>query len=329
MAADAENCVLLAVHNGVTYLQDQLTSLIDQTTPISNLYILDDHSNDGSHRIIESFIRANEDSLNCIFFSALGSKPLGPSAAFQLLAEVVSNQCSANVFFFCDQDDVWLALKVEKSIVALAEIMRISPKLPAFIFSDAYITDSSLNVVSNSMIGYQALPTFPNHSINEHLFQNNVSGFTVCCNRQALAGLTMVDNFPVIYDHWIALYCRIFGNWGYVDSPLALYRQHSDNAVGIRNYNAGSFWGIKKIQRKIESLQGMAKHIHQLDALVALMRNESIATKRVNEIKNLLYLTQPRSKIDVLGAWSVCPKRRGPLIRMAYFVLLIFMSRSR
>ena len=320
------NCVLLAVHNGETYLLDQLISLLHQTVPPSELYILDDNSNDGSHQILENFILANEDSLNCVYFRAFSSKARGPSDAFKLLAEVASSQSQADVFFFCDQDDVWLTPKVEKSATALAKITRTSPNLPALIFADAYITDSCLNIESNSMIAFQALPTFPNHPIEEHIFQNNVSGFTVCCNRQALAGLLKVDHTPVIYDHWIALYCRLFGCWGFIDSPVALYRQHGKNAVGADKYKAGSIWSIKKIRRKMKSL---VIHIYQFNAIVALIRKEPLGRDLSVKTKNLLHLAESRSQIDIQRAWRVSPKRRGLAIRLAYFALLIVMSRSR
>ncbi len=98
--------VVLTTYNGMRYLTPLLDSLKDQTRKIDEVLICDDGSNDGTRDYVSEYIEKN--GLTG-WILRKNEENFGWMKNFR----VGIQQCSGDVVFPCDQDDVWKPNKVE------------------------------------------------------------------------------------------------------------------------------------------------------------------------------------------------------------------------
>lgn len=223
--------ILLAVYNGEKYLEEQLASIAAQTYEAWHLIIRDDGSTDQSVQIAEAFQAKYPEGKVDVY----KNKPASGSAKnnfCRLLWDAV-----AEYVMFCDQDDVWISDKIEKTLRAMRrqEIKNGTKQVPVLVHSDLYVVDEKLNMISDSLQKYQKLPKDSN--INRLLIQNHVTGCTMMINRALMNYMKQIKNIDaiVMHDYWAALVAQVFGTIVFIQEPLIKYRQHGDNSVGAMN----------------------------------------------------------------------------------------------
>lgn len=224
--------ILLATYNGEKYLKEQLNSLLNQTFMDWVAYIHDDGSSDGTLQIIDEYCR-----LYPSHFVFLQGKPCGGAKNnfYYLLKEV-----SAPLYMFCDQDDVWLPQKIEKSIET---IKTMNCNRATLVFGNLKIVDSNLDVIHESMWDYYKFDLV-NLNPEKIILRNVVTGCTILINnklRDLMIQFKNIENTPM-HDKWGALIAIKFGEIKYYSEPLILYRQHEDNTVGAVDNKRISFW---------------------------------------------------------------------------------------
>ena len=213
--------VLLATYNGSEYLKQQLDSLFKQT--FSDFRIVVHGSSDATLDIINTYRNNYPEKIELLYGDSLGS----PKANFLWML----TQVEAEIYFFCDQDDVWHETKIEKSLHALGKI-----NTPACVFTDMWVTDESLNVLSDSFIRYIGR-TPDNTAYSQILIDNPAAGTTMCFNR-ALRDLVVellpeidINNIPM-HDALVLALADIMGQVIAIDEPLVYYRQTGHNTMG-------------------------------------------------------------------------------------------------
>lgn len=215
--------VLLATYNGSEYLKQQLDSLFKQTFSDFRIVVHDDGSSDATLDIINTYRNNYPEKIELLYGDSLGS----PKANFLWML----TQVEAEIYFFCDQDDVWHETKIEKSLHALGKI-----NTPVCVFTDMWVTDESLNVLSDSFIRYIGR-TPDNTAYSQILIDNPAAGTTMCFNR-ALRDLVVellpeidINNIPM-HDALVLALADIMGQVIAIDEPLVYYRQTGRNTMG-------------------------------------------------------------------------------------------------
>lgn len=215
--------VLLATYNGSEYLKQQLDSLFKQTFSDFRIVVHDDGSSDATLDIINTYRNNYPEKIELLYGDSLGS----PKANFLWML----TQVEAEIYFFCDQDDVWHETKIEKSLHALGKI-----NTPACVFTDMWVTDEILNVLSDSFIRYIGR-TPDNTAYSQILIDNPAAGTTMCFNR-ALRDLVVellpeidINNIPM-HDALVLALADIMGQVIAIDEPLVYYRQTGHNTMG-------------------------------------------------------------------------------------------------
>ena len=99
--------VILAMYNGQKYIVEQLDSLMSQSHKPEKVIISDDGSSDQSVEIVERYIE--EHNLVGTWICKQNEKNLGYANNFWYAAKDVET----DIFFFCDQDDIWDNNKIE------------------------------------------------------------------------------------------------------------------------------------------------------------------------------------------------------------------------
>lgn len=232
--------VLLATYNGKNYLRQQLDSLLNQTFDNFRIVVHDDGSTDGTIDILNEYRDNNPEKIELLYGQSCGSAKA--NFLWMLKKE------EADVYFFCDQDDVWHETKIEKSLKALGDLSE-----PACVFSDMWVVDENLNEISDSFIRYIGREP-GNTAYTQILIDNPAAGCTMCFNR-ALRDLTVellpridLENIPM-HDALVLALASITGEVKAIDEPLVYYRQTGNNIMGAvtesdsdkRNRNVSDF----------------------------------------------------------------------------------------
>ena len=224
--------ILLATHNGECFLRPQLESIAAQTHPFWHLLVQDDSSTDETLSIINEFANRYPDKTTILPVGHFGSA----KANFSSLLE----QCPAQFRYmaFCDQDDIWLASKLERSIDALKRAEKNLGDIPVLVHSDLTLVNEYCELISPSMFHYQKLdPRFGN-SLHRISMQNVVTGCTVLFNAALRDLSSPVPADAIIHDWWLAQCAAAYGKIIFLNESTILYRQHGTNTIGARKYSA-------------------------------------------------------------------------------------------
>lgn len=220
--------ILLATYNGERFLAEQLDSIAAQTHTNWQLIVRDDGSSDGTPALIEAFRARHPDKVT-VLADADGN--LGLVQNFSRLMQ----HSDAPYAAFCDQDDVWMAEKLELSLAKMQQMEREQgADGPLLVFNDLMVVDDTLQPIHRSFWRYQRVqPGWCNH-LSRLLTQNMVTGCTMLMNRSLVALASPIPPALAYHDWWTALVSAAFGTSGYCAEPTVRYRQHMQNVVGAR-----------------------------------------------------------------------------------------------
>lgn len=215
--------VLLCTFNGAQFLDEQLSSILQQTHSQWTLYVSDDGSTDATLEILNAYQRR------------LGPTKLvilkGPQDGFgKNFMSLIGNQhIKADYYAFCDQDDLWFPDKLQRSIFALQSLPAHTPGL--------YCSRTRLIDEQRRHIGFS--PLFNRSpSFNNALVQSIAGANTMMINDQARNLLCRVDrDAPIVAHDWLT-YMIVSGCGGitvFDPTPSIDYRQHGGNLIGANS----------------------------------------------------------------------------------------------
>lgn len=221
-AATVPVAILLSTYNGAPFLPEQLQSLHDQTHPNWTLLWRDDGSSDGTCEIMRRF--AGGPGAGRYVELADGTHRGITGSFLSLLRQAPPG----HVIAFADQDDIWLAEKLARGVAALGDPASAQPVLYC---ARQMLVGRRLRRLRRIGVSPRVgrLPPFP-----ASLTQNIATGCTVMLN-PAAARLVAGSRPPpgTLHDWWSYLLVGAAGGRLVVDpTPVVLYRQHGQNAVG-------------------------------------------------------------------------------------------------
>ena len=236
--------ILLASYQGELYLKEQLASLSLQTYSQWQLHVSDDGSNDSTPQIVAEFARTSPQAVHLC-----NGPGKGATHNFFHLINTVAASNPADLFAFCDQDDVWVPNKLANAVTHF-KAQTLAPSQP-------YLYCSRTIVVDHLLVqrGLTPLPRKP-LGFGNALLQNIASGNTMVFNQALLQILRLINPQHSVLHDWTA-YQAATGCGGivYFDERASIkYRQHTANVVGS---NAGL---ISQMRRLRFMLQGGYKH---------------------------------------------------------------------
>jgi glycosyltransferase involved in cell wall biosynthesis len=272
--------ILMGTKNGERFLAEQLDSLTAQTHENWILYASDDGSDDDTLRILKAY-QAKWPTGKLIIKE-------GPKQGFCI--NFLSMACDPNIkvdyYAFCDQDDVWLANKLEEAVDRIAAHQVHGDKNLPYLYCGrtTYVSEKG------APIGISPLFVFPAKFRNA-LVQSIAGGNTMVFNQETKLVLEKVGVVDVpSHDWWLYLLVSgIGGNIYYDKSPQILYRQHNDSIVGenrsvisklFRAYTLlrGRFrnWNTKNINALYVINDMLTEDNQEVLRLFAVIRNAKI-----------------------------------------------------
>lgn len=285
--------ILLAVYNGEKYLEEQLSSIENQTYKDWRLIIRDDCSKDKSMLIAEKFSRKFKPGKVVIYKNNI------PSGSAKNNFLRLLKDSDAEYVMFSDQDDVWLENKISLTLKAMRRSEQEAGEgCPILVHSDLFVTDEKLRIVSNSFFKYQKIPK--KVDIKRLLLQNSVTGCTVMINKMLKEYLEKVDcpEKIVMHDYFAALISEVFGKIVFINRPLIKYRQHGDNSVGAADASSFSYLKARFIAGKEQFRQRMKATMIQAGYFAELYKIQLKNNSRNKMLTNLLINYNNLLKVD-------------------------------
>ena len=243
--------ILLMTYNGMKYLPELLRSLQEQSYDNWTLVVQDDLSTDGTRDYLQE--QAGQDKRIII---KPNNRKLGAMRGFMDLLGTVES----DFYMFCDQDDVWLPEKIEKTLQLMLETQNwllndhpASPLPPIIAHTDLKVVDAELNPICESFWKMERIDPALLRTFNQQAGHNLVTGCTMLINKAARQSALAHDSkLALMHDVWIAL-CVLKHKGHIVELPQAtiLYRQHGNNTLGAhddrKNYLVKRLQSLPKV----------------------------------------------------------------------------------
>ena len=300
--------VLLATHNGVRWLPEQLSSILDQEGVDVRVIALDDGSTDGTPEWLDTTALA-EPRLTRI----PTMPPSGSSVANFLrligIAEVRDDELVA----FADQDDIWMPGKLARH----AELLESTGADGVSSNVTAFTPEGKTTLIKKSD---------PQREL-DFLLQSPGPGSTFLIShrlleltRRAIRENPTVSARIDYHDSYMYVVARAHGWRWHIDSQsTVLYRQHDDNVIGA-NVGAGSALARLRLIRSRWHRQ-QAAAMTELAVAVA----QPALRPRFEYILGLLHDTGVRSRLELVRlAPQFRRRRRDRLIIGALMALGIW-----
>jgi len=287
--------VILATYCGERYIREQVTSILSQTIPPSQIIIRDDCSTDLTLEILKEIKNKTDVSIQII----AGKDNLGYIKNFEELARHTKSE----IIFFSDQDDLWVENKAEILLSVFSE--NINSKV---LFSDATLVNNDLMRLGSlwEYVGFNASEDCNNL---RNIINNIATGATMAVRKQYLDS---VLPFPsqIPHDYWIASNACIGGNLKAVPNELILYRQHENNQIGAKK---NSFFGKCNTLFNSAKRKKRIEHYYEIYILMQeLAKRDKINhwVEDYNEILeyiycvNVIYKNKIINNDDKTSVWS-------------------------
>ena len=228
--------ILLSTYNGAKFLRQQLDSLFVQSYTSFKIFVRDEGSQDTTLDILKSYdVKLLPSNTN-----------LGPKKSFITLLNYTIKKSEFDYFMFCDQDDVWCADKVEKTLNKMLNMEATYGNIPTLVHTDLEVVDESLKTIASSMWRYEHI--LPNkNAFGRLLIQNTITGNTVMINRALAEKCLTIPNGAIMHDWWLGLVASQFGKIGFIVKPTIKYRQHLNNSIGAKKSKFNFYLLLKSL----------------------------------------------------------------------------------
>lgn len=267
--------IALCTYNGARYLEEQLSSFLQQTRLPDEIVICDDCSTDETPQIIENFSQIAPFPVHLY----INETNLGCSGNFQRAISL----CTGDFIFLSDQDDFWMPAKIAETEKAFDEAGEIG-----LVFSDAELVGENLeplgiNLWEIAFTSEEKQKTLEGRFFEVLLRRNVVTGATLAFRRDFRRSFTPIPtHIPyVIHDAWIALVISAKAEIRFIEKPLTKYRQHPAQQLGIDWKSKQNNFADSK-ERTVSYAKSIAIHQKEKERLDKL-KNELEKTPQFKE----------------------------------------------
>lgn len=224
--------LLMCCHNGEDFVREQIISIFKQTLSIDFYHIFNFGSTDNTLNILnDTFNEYGMRNLLLYDYDDAPGASLSFFEAFKKIGEIIDDE---DCVFVADQDDIWHPDKVEL-IIDFYNKSFLKNKKTA-VFHDVTIVDSKLNTLSESFYNGDPYLVPRDLSLDRLILCNPVVGHTLLLSGYSIKMFNkeVTPDFYLMHDWALSLWISRFGNIEFFPGKaLSLYRQHSNNVIGI------------------------------------------------------------------------------------------------
>lgn len=227
--------VCLASYNGINYIKEQIESILALISLEDEVIVCDDASTDSTCGIIKSF---NDSRIKLI----KNNTNLGPVKTF----ERALSYAKGEYIFLSDQDDIWEAEKVEKTL----KIFEENPDL-LMVHHTLSLIDSEGNIISQNWNPLSEGKVSRLSFLFRQLIKGQIWGCAAAFKGSLLSGLLPFPKYVYAHDHWLAVVSAVKGDVYLLNQPLVRHRIHQNNVTPKKGLSfLGKFlkrWALFKL----------------------------------------------------------------------------------
>ena len=277
--------VLLAAHNGIKWIKEQVDTIFQQKDVDVDIYISVDVSSDGTYEWCRELDEKNTQVKVLPYGDFFGG---AAKNFFRLIKDVDFSEY--DYISLADQDDIWLPHKLSRGI--------------------KFITDRKLDGYSSNVVafwedGRESIidKSYPQKKF-DYYFEAAGAGCTYLFKQKSIQKFKefLINNWTLVnevelHDWMIYAYFRALSMLWYIDKTSSMYyRQHKYNQIGANTNLQAYLSRLKKINNKWYS--------HEVQKIVSLLKpysKENIIFSRVFLIINFYKLRRrPRDALVLL-----------------------------
>jgi hypothetical protein len=154
---------------------------------------------------------------------------LKPAASFMQLLSMTDT----DYYMFCDQDDIWLSTKIEKTYKKMRSVEKENNTIPIVVFSNLDITDANGNDLGITKWEEEAIEAEKVTDFYYLLICPAITGCTMMINKKTKEKVLPYKP-PLMHDRWIPLIISNCGIICPIPESLILYRLHGNNSEGVK-----------------------------------------------------------------------------------------------
>lgn len=239
--------VLMCTHNGSEWIREQLNSILMQEGVQVDLFISDDHSTDETIHVISEYIE--EANIHIALSSPLKKRGSAASNFFHLFS--LYDCHGYDYIALSDQDDIWFSGKLERAHKSLA-----------IHAAAAYSSDFVAFWPNGRRKHYRK--SQPQRGY-DYIFEGGGPGcsYVMTAKFYGYLRLWVLNNQKLIskiwmHDWFIYALARASGEAWFIDKFCSfMYRQHSNNTIGVNDGWLGTISRLRLINRGLYREQVM------------------------------------------------------------------------
>jgi rhamnosyltransferase len=293
--------VLMATYNGLKWLPEQVSSVLNQVDVDLTLYVSDDGSSDGTYELIKELAA---DNLRIVLLPKVQWMGSAGKNFYRLICDV--DVSGFDYVSFADQDDIW---NLDKLLTHIDLIKRYGAEA---ISSNvlAFWPDGSQKLIVKSQ------PQKP----YDFLFESAGPGCTFLMTPWLIGEvryhlLNHEEAKDVTLHDWLSYaICRAYGRRWVIDTvPSIQYRQHQTNVLGANSGLKAAFTRLKKIH------SGWYRHE------VALIAQVVASISSDKKLSNFQKIIQGNSLLDRFKLIPYAIQGRRKFADRVVLILSIFL----
>lgn len=296
--------VVMATYNGEKYIKEQLDSICNQTYQIDEIIICDDKSTDNTVELIENYTLSN--GLQNLITLYKNDVNLGYADNFNRVIGLAEGE----YIFFSDQDDIWVADKIQKMV----DIMEKNPDC-ALLCSDY-----------EPFIYGEGAPEIPKKLRKRKVNTGNIERVNVSIENIELRTLGCCmclrrEFRDLTREYWFSGWAQDDRCWKlaqcvnrclYVNFDLVRHRIHSNNTATYGKYHTVKE-RVELFEAKYKAAEQMLrmaqKNLIDSDSITIIEKNKQMMKLRIelmrdrkllNAVKLLFYLRYFQSKKSIV-----------------------------
>ena len=216
--------IAMCTYNGSRYIDDQLSSIRNQTRMPDELVVCDDGSSDETVAKLQDFAR-NAPFPVRVFVNEMN---MGCTRNFEKAIAL----CEGDLIALSDQDDIWVKSRLQRTEGVFTQDQSVG-----LIFGDADIihqdsSSSSLRLWSAGSFGRLQRFQFRHAKATQALLNHNVVTGATMAFRSAFRDVVLPIPDIWVHDGWVALIISFFSNIAALSEPLIRYRKHPNQQFG-------------------------------------------------------------------------------------------------
>ncbi len=210
--------VAMVTYQGITYIKEQLDSILANLSEEDEVVISDDGSTDGTIDFIKEYME--KDSRIQLLD--------GPRRGVKANVEHALRGCKGEYIFLADQDDIWMEDKVSKVMEAF-EKQGVN-----LVVHDAVVMDGACKeVILDSFYSLKGSGA----GAVKNIWRNTYIGCCMAFKHNLLEEVLPIPDYIEMHDQWIGVINDLQKKGTYfLEDKLLCYRRHGNNASGMTHY---------------------------------------------------------------------------------------------